>query len=545
MSYVDVLLDRDTDRIHVVERVNGQRVYNSYAAKYEFYYDDPRGKFQTIYRTPVSRFHTNSGREFQKEKRLRSGTRLWESDINPVFRCLAENYINQNAPDLHVAFFDIESDFDPSRGFAPTADPFNRITAITVYLQWLDQLVTLALLPKQMSKDIAKSIANRFENTYVFDSEEEMLDTFLELINDVDVLSGWNSEGYDIPYSINRITRVLSKDDTRRFCLWGQYPKQRTFERFGAEHITFDLIGRVHVDYMQLYRKYTYEERHSYSLDAIGEYELNERKVVYEGSLDKLYNEDFEKFIQYNRQDVALLAKLDNKLKFLSLANQLAHENTVLIPTTMGAVAVTEQAIINHAHSKGLVVPDRKHTNQNSQAAGAYVAHPKPGMHEWIGAIDINSLYPSTIRALNMGPETVVGQLRPTMTDALIAERTASGMTFAEAWEGLFATLEYTAVLERKPGVMITIDWEPNGSDTMAAADVYDVIFKSDQPWCISANGTIFSYERKGIIPDLLEFWYDERQKLQAKKKEAAQIQKLKIKVPNNIIEKLDPTLVN
>jgi len=536
------LHDRDADRIHVVERVNGQRVYNSYPANYEFYYDDPRGKFQTIYRTPVSRFHTNSSREFQKEKRIRNGSRLWESDINPVFRCLAEYYINRDAPDLHVAFFDIESDFDPTRGFAPTTDPFNRITAITVYLQWLDQLVTLALPPAQMHKETAKHIANRFENTYVFDSETEMLDTFLELVNDADVLSGWNSEGYDIPYTINRITRVLSKDDTRRFCLWGQYPKQRTFERFGAEQITFDLIGRVHVDYMQLYRKYTYEERHSYSLDAIGEYELNERKVVYEGSLDKLYNDDFEKFIAYNRQDVALLAKLDNKLKFLSLANQLAHENTVLIPTTMGAVAVTEQAIINHAHSLGLIVPDRRHSEENSQAAGAYVAYPKPGMHEWIGAIDINSLYPSTIRALNMGPETIIGQLRPIMTDALIAERMAAGMTFAEAWEGLFATLEYTAVMERKPGVMITVDWEPHGSDVMAAADVYNAIFKSHQPWCISANGTIFNYERKGIIPDLLEFWYEERKKLQAKKKDWAAFEQ-GIELSNDLADQVRQSL--
>ena len=157
-----------------------------------------------------------------------------------------------------------------------------------------------------------------------------------------------------------RVTRVLNKDDTRRFCLWGQLPKQRTFERFGAENLTFDLIGRVHMDYMQLYRKYTYEERHSYSLDAIGEYELDERKTQYEGTLDQLYNKDFPKFIDYNRQDTMLVAKLDKKLRFLDLANELAHDNTVLLPTTMGAVAVTEQAIINEAHQRGMVVPNRK-----------------------------------------------------------------------------------------------------------------------------------------------------------------------------------------
>ena len=101
------------------------------------------------------------------------------------------------------------------------------------------------------------------------------------------------------------------------------------------------------MDYMQLYRKYTYHEMHSYSLDAIGEYELDERKVQYEGTLDQLYNNDFEKFLDYNRQDTMLLNKLDEKLKFMALSSELAHANTVLLQTTMGAVAVTEQAIIN------------------------------------------------------------------------------------------------------------------------------------------------------------------------------------------------------
>ena len=110
------------------------------------------------------------------------------------------------------------------------------------------------------------------------------------------------------------------------------------------------MSGRIHLDYLELYRKYTYHEMHSYSLDAIGEYELNERKIAYEGTLDQLYNQDFYKFIEYNRQDVALLDNLDKKLRFIDLANEIAHDNTVNIQTTMGAVAVTEQAIINEAH---------------------------------------------------------------------------------------------------------------------------------------------------------------------------------------------------
>jgi DNA polymerase elongation subunit (family B) len=541
MSYIDAILDRETDRIHVVERINGKRIYNEYPASYVFYYDDPRGKYRTIYDTPVSRFATRSNKEFRREVKMHEGKRLWESDINPIFRCLSEHYLNADAPSMQVAFIDIETDFDLVRGFSNPGEAFNAITAITVHLQWLDQLVTLAIPPKGMSIEVANEIAAKFDNTFMFTDEGEMLETLLDLIEDADIISGWNSEGYDIPYLVTRTTRVLSKNDTRRYCLWGQLPKQRTFERFGAEQITYDLIGRVHVDYMQLYRKYTYEERHSYSLDAIGEYELGERKIAYEGTLDALYNKDFERFIEYNRQDVALLDKLDRKLKFMDLANQLAHENTVLLPTTMGAVAVTEQAIINHAHKQNLIVPNRSRHEGDTQAAGAYVAFPKRGMHEWVGAIDINSLYPSAIRALNMGPETIVGQLRPVMTDEYINHKmTVEKKSFADAWEGLFGTLEYTAVMERRSDVKITVDWEPSGNDVLTARDVHDLIFSSGQKWTLSANGTIFKYDEKGVIPDLLETWYAERQVLQEKKKTATEKSDIEFWDKRQLVKKIN-----
>ena len=523
MSYIDALYDRNADRIHIVERVNGERVYREYPANHIFYYDDPRGKYRTVYGTPVSRFSSRSNKEYQKELRINSNKRLWESDINPVFRCLEENYSGTTSPKLHTAFFDIEVDFDPVKGFSKPEDPFNPITAISIYMDWLDKMVTLVIPPKSYSWETAQEICNQFDNCFLFEREQDLLSTFLDLIDDADILSGWNSEGFDIPYMTMRITRVLSKDDTRRFCLWGQLPKQRTFERFGAENLTFDLIGRVHMDYMQLYRKYTYEERHSYSLDAIGEYELDERKTQYEGTLDQLYNKDFPEFIKYNRQDTMLVAKLDKKLRFLDLANELAHDNTVLLPTTMGAVAVTEQAIINEAHQRGMVVPNRKGRDDqgDTQAAGAYVAFPKRGMHDWIGAIDINSLYPSAIRALNMAQESIVGQLRPIMTDKYIQDKMIAGSSFADAWENMFGSLEYTAVMAGEPGTEITVDWEAGGSDVMSAADIWRLIFDSNKPWMLSANGTIFSYEQKAIVPGLLERWYAERKELQAKKKES------------------------
>ena len=522
--YVDAYFDRDSDVIKIVERNNkGKREFKDFPVRYTFYYPDPRGKFTSIYGDPLSRVVCRNSKDFRKEMAIHSNKKLYEADINPVFVCLSENYLNQDAPKLNIAFFDIEVDFDPERGYSTPEDAFMPITAITVYLKWLNQLITLAIPPKTLKIDQARDLIKDVPDTHLFENEGDMLETFLDLIEDADILSGWNSEGYDIPYTVNRVTRVLSKEDTKRFCLFGQYPKKREYEKYGKSAVTYDLIGRVHLDSLELYRKYTYEERHSYRLDAIGEMEVGETKTVYEGTLDQLYNNDFHKFIVYNRQDVALLNKLDNKLKFIDLANTLAHECTVLLQTTMGAVAVTEQAIINEAHQRGFQVPNRprRDEDEDTQAAGAYVAYPKEGLQDWVGSLDINSLYPSAIRALNMGPETIVGQLRPVYTETYVHEQmTLKKKSFAAAWEGMFGSLEFESVIKKDKATAITIDFENGEEVVMSGAEIYKLIYDSNQPWMMSANGTIFTYEKECIIPGLLKRWYAERKEMQAKLKE-------------------------
>ena len=535
---MDAVHSRDEDRIYVVERgVDGKRHYTEYPTNYVFYYSDPKGKHRSIYGDPVTRFSTRKRTEFEKEKRINSDKKLFESDVNVIFRCLSENYLKVDAPKLHTCFFDIEVDFDKVKGFSPPDDPFNPVTAISLYLDWLDQLITLCIAPKTLTNTDAQEIVSTFDNTILFNNEKEMFDMFFQLIEDADVLTGWNSEGYDIPYMVNRVTRVMSKDDTRKFCLLGQLPKPRKYERFGKESTTFDLVGRVHMDYLQLYKKYNYESRHSYKLDFIGEMEVGENKTTYEGSLDQLYNKDFTKFLEYNRQDTMLLFKIHNKLKFLELANQLAHENTVLLPTVMGSVAMIEMAIMNEAHERGLVVPDKQKRIEHEdeqQAAGAFVATPKKGMHEYVGAVDINSLYPSVIRAVNMAGETLVGQIRQTLTDKYMKDKGLrlatekkrhkegdDDVTGSVLWEGLFACLEYTAVMNQERGTLLTIDYSNGKSVQMSAAEIWKLIFDSHNPWMLSANGTIFTYEKEGVVPGLLSRWYSDRKEMQRKLKEA------------------------
>jgi DNA polymerase elongation subunit (family B) len=594
MSYVDSVLDRDKDKIIVVERDNkGVRQYIEYPTNYLFYYPDSKGKYKGTDGKSLSRFSTKRRIEFEKEKRIHSKNQLYESDVNVVFRCLSENYIGKDAPKLHTAFFDIEVDWKPAEisndvkvkirkadtadqtitvkdlrnlknnldytvwdsrldswvrvqdstymikgdksGFASPQDPFNPVTAISLYLDWLGQLVTLVIAPKHYSSEMAQHISSEFENCIVFTNEIEMFETFFQLIEDADVLTGWNSEGYDIPYMVNRVTRVMSKDDTRKFCLMGHLPKPREYERFGKTETTYDLVGRIHMDYLQLYKKYNYESRHSYKLDFIGEMEVGENKTQYEGSLDQLYNKDFKKFIEYNRQDTMLLVKIHNKLQFLDLANSIAHQNTVLLPTAMGSVAQIEMAIINKAHSMGMVVPDKQEKEADDQAAaGAYVATPKKGISEWIGGMDIASLYPSVIRALNMAPETIVAQVRPTLTQRFLSDKGKKlasqkarfkegddDVTGSMLWEGLFGSLEYTAIMNQERGTILDVDYEDGRSVAMSAAEIWKMVFDSNKPWMISANGTIFTYEKMGVIPALLTEWYSDRKIQQKKMKES------------------------
>ncbi len=192
MSYIDAFFDRNQDFIRVVERKEGKRIYKEYPIRYTFFYEDANGKFRSIYGHALSRIVSKTTKDFHKELAINRNKKLFESDINPIFQCLSANYLNHDAPKLNVAFFDIEADFDPEKGFADPADPFMPVTAITVYLQWLDSMVTFALIPKTLTMQQAKDKTKDITNLYLYEQEGDMLQAFLDVIEDVDVLSGWN-----------------------------------------------------------------------------------------------------------------------------------------------------------------------------------------------------------------------------------------------------------------------------------------------------------------------------------------------------------------
>ena len=531
--YIDAWHDSKENKIKVVERVDDKRVHREFPARYLFYYEDPVGEHESIFGDRLSKFETGNYKKFHAERNRRKerNETLFESDCDIVFRCLEDNYMNAETPKPNIAFFDIEVDFHQEKGFAPPHDPFNRLTCIGLHLEWLDQSVCLALKPDSMDRETAEKIIDGIPEAMLMDSEEDLLNAFFELIEDADILSGWNSKSYDIPYLVNRTQRILGDHATRKFCLWNQKPRKKSsLDKYKNEIETFSIVGRVHFDYMVLYSKYTYEEKHSMALDFISDLELGERKVEYNGTLDQLYNQDFEKFIRYNIQDVELLKKLDAKLQFIGLANSIAHSNTVRLDTVLGTVAQIDQAVINEAHSRGLIVHDKISHDQDDGAAGAFVFPPKKGLHKWLGSMDLASLYPSILRSFNMSPDTIVGQLRDDHTDKdrekwekAIAERERRGggkkKNDERYWNGKFSTKEYDLVMDKDMITMITVDFENGETLEMTGDQVHDLVFQEN--WCLTRNGTIFTFEKDGVIPALLGRWYSERKEMQAEARKA------------------------
>lgn len=538
MSYIDAFYDKKTDKVRVVERnKQGERQYIDYDADHHFYITHPQGTHKTIYGTSVKKIVPSSAADKDKLVRMYNSSGVWESDIDPVLRTLENEYLDSERPTPNVAFFDIETDFDKNLGYSAPEDALNPIISIAIYLQWEDTMICLAVPPKNMSHTEANKIADEVGDTYICKTEAEMLRLFIEVVEDADILSGWNSEFYDIPYTINRIIKILGKTDTRKLCLWGLEPRKKKALMGKKEIKTYDLRGRIHLDYLALYKKYTYEERHSYSLDAIANAELGKEKVPYDGTLDQLYNNDFKKFLEYNIQDTKLLDDLDKKLKYIDLAKTITHGSAVLLPSAMGTVTMTDMAVIIQAHKHGLVVHnkeidrDEKHTDK---AAGGWVAWPKKGMHRWVGSADLASLYPSVIRSLNMSPETIIGQIRPLQTEHELDKYIESGGKFSTWWNDRFNIIEMDCVYDRCASTEIIVDFESGESLKMTGAELHNFIYGSEN-LCISANGTIFETQQTGIVPELLTRWFSERKKMKKQKAHTTLIKTGEIETDKNV----------
>lgn len=242
-------------------------------------------------------------------------------------------------------------------------------------------------------------------------NETELLKEFVKFWSSdyVDIITGYNITNYDLPYLVNRITKVCGEFFAKKLSPWDRF-SQRSVTLMGEVKQVLSISGIAILDYYELYKKFAPNNRQeSYKLDYIAYVELGERKLSYEEykSLVKLYEENFEKFMQYNIQDVNLVDKLDEKLHLIELALSIAYRSKVNFEEVFGKVKIWDNLLFDEMVKHKTVVPPRVEVDKETQYVGAYVKEPIPGFHRWVVSLDLNSLYPNLIRTFNISPETI------------------------------------------------------------------------------------------------------------------------------------------
>ena len=265
---------------------------------------------------------------------------------------------------------------------------------------------------------------NRDDVEYILcDGEEHLLRCFLDywITNFPDILTGWNVELYDIPYICGRLERLFGEKEMKQISPWGIVYRE-DLEIKGRQQILYNIFGINVVDYMDLYKKFTYTNQESYRLDHIAFVELGQKKVDHSEfeNFKQFYTNDWQKFIDYNIVDVELVIRLEEKMKLLELAVALAYDAKVNIRDVYYQVRMWDTIIYNFLKEKNIVVPPAKRSHKDEKYEGAYVKEPKPGRYDWVVSFDLNSLYPHLIMQYNISPETLVEKRHPSATVARI-----------------------------------------------------------------------------------------------------------------------------
>ena len=351
-----------------------------------------------------------------------------------VHGCIQEMYPDTIPADtslINVVTFDIETAVGD--GFPSPDEARQEILAITLKSSRNNKYTVFGL--KHYDPELSEL---DLEIEYFrFDNEHTLLSAFVEWWEQPyhlpDVITGWNTRFFDIPYIVNRLARVLGEDETRRLSPWKMI-EQRKIKRMGRESTAFDIIGVQSLDYMDLFQKfaYTYGNQESYSLNHISHVVLGDEKLDYSdiGTFMEVYDNDFQKFIDYNIKDVELVHRIDEKLGLIDLVMTMAYMAGVNYSDTLGTTAIWDCIIFRELMRKNIAVPQPKE-HKKAAFVGGYVKDPHVGMHDWVMSFDLNSLYPNIIIQYNMSPETLIR-----MPNA-IGAKAANGATFRKDKKGI------------------------------------------------------------------------------------------------------------
>ena len=351
---------------------------------------------------------------------------------NYVSQFIAQKYpeeIKFNRDDISVTTIDIECQSD--QGFPEPHLAEWPITAITI---------------KNSKENVYRTWGfnefNPADNVVYIQCKNEaaLLHKFLEYWKDnyPDLVTGWNSIGFDMVYIVNRIRKVYGEEEIKKLSPWGNVKEDNRKDKFtGNTNYAYDIMGITQLDYLELYKKFTYVQQEMYSLNHIAHVELGEGKLSYEdqGSLFSLYKNDYQKFIEYNIKDVELVDRFEEKLGLITLALTMAYRGGVNYRDVLGTTMIWDTIIYRILEQNKVVCPP-KIEKSKSDFVGAYVKEPQIGAHDWVVSFDLNSLYPNIIVQNNMSPETVVDGLVDTSIEHMLRKQTDIDTTYATTPNG-------------------------------------------------------------------------------------------------------------
>ena len=299
-----------------------------------------------------------------------------------------------------------------------------------------------------------------------FSNEYDLLNDFINwwMIEDntPEVVTGWNSELYDIPYLVRRLDRVLGEKLMKRISPWGLVTESEIYIA-GRKNISYDVGGITQLDYLNLYKKFTYKAQESYRLDHIANVELGQKKLDHSEfeTFKDFYTQGWQKFVEYNIIDVELVDRLEDKMKLIELAITMAYDAKANYADVFSQVRMWDTIIYNYLKKRNIVIPPKEKTDKDSKYAGAYVKEPIPGMYDWVVNFDLNSLYPHLIMQFNVSPETLLDERHPTVTVDKILNQ--------------------------------------------------EITFELYKDKAVCANGAMFRKDVRGFLPELMEKIYEDR----------------------------------
>ena len=442
-------------------------------------------KYKTLdgtYVEPIKPGKISDCREFLQKYSQVEGFAVYGNDNYKA------QYISDTYPEEEIKFditkirlFTIDIEVSAEGGFPNVFDCAEEILTITLQNYATKQIVCFAN-------------ARQYENTrkdvaYVRCSDEiDLIQRFLGFWqqNTPDAITGWNCELYDIPYIAGRIERILGEKEARRLSPWGNIRRKELVIQ-GREQISYEIAGVSVIDYLDLYKKFTYTNQESYRLDHIAFVELGQKKLDHSefDTFKDFYTKDWQKFVDYNIKDVELVDQLEDKMKLIELCLTMAYDAKVNYNDVFFQVRTWDAIIYNYLKKRNIVIPPKDKSSKDEKYAGAYVKEPIPGKYDWVVSFDLNSLYPHLIMQYNISPETLLEERHPAATvDRILDEK---------------------------------------------------INFELYKDYAVCANGAMYRKDVKGFLPELMEKMYGDR--VIFKKKMLAAKQEYE-KTPTKALEK-------